>query len=397
MGSTLLAGSPDDSLTIAEITSTTFIPNSFGVGFTGENYVDHGYVLFITSTTLVIVAGIFVLLRLWSRHTSGNLGVDDLTITASLCFSVALTICMNLSVENGYGVPKASLSKPQLREALKWFFVAQVLYKVLIMFTKFSFIQLYLRIFPTHRFRIACFVMLFIVGGWSIGSVASTIWQCVPIAAAWDASITEKGCVNSDASWYQYGITNILTDVMIFAMPVRPVMKLKLRHEDKLGIIGIFSLGFMVCIVSICRVVVVANSTELKADQTGNFIPRSTLTLVEANFGIICACLPMLRLPLSFLFPGHFGKKTGTYELSSTGNLQYMGPLRSHRSVTVSGGKQNQECRETTRGTSTTKKLDTVDQDSDEELIAMGQQNWALNDENGTISTKKDDSIDHEY
>ena len=35
----------------------------------------------------------------------------------------------------------------------------------------------------------------------------------------------------------------------------------------------------------------------------GAFIPRSTWTFIESNIGIICACLPMLKHPLTILFP----------------------------------------------------------------------------------------------
>lgn len=111
------------------------------------------------------------------------------------------------------------------------------------MFTKTSLILLYLRIFVSKNFRIACFVSLAIVLAWSVGSVASTIWQCVPIEASWNNAITNKVCVNSDASWYQYGIINILTDVMILALPVRSIMKLQLHRRERFALLGIFALG----------------------------------------------------------------------------------------------------------------------------------------------------------
>lgn len=78
--------------------------------------------------------------------------------------------------------------------------------------------------------------------------------------------------------------------------------------------------GYSVCVISVLRVVVVANSTQLKTDQTGNFVPRSTLTLVEANFGIICACLPLTRQLLRLLFSRKTNGKSQSYELPNTGS-----------------------------------------------------------------------------
>ena len=38
----------------------------------------------------------------------------------------------------------------------------------------------------------------------------------------------------------------------------------------------------------------------------GSFIHRGVWTLIEANTGIICACLPMLKVPLTIIFPRIF-------------------------------------------------------------------------------------------
>lgn len=38
----------------------------------------------------------------------------------------------------------------------------------------------------------------------------------------------------------------------------------------------------------------------------GSFIQRGVWTLIEANTGIICACLPMLKHPLTIFFPRMF-------------------------------------------------------------------------------------------
>ncbi len=46
--------------------------------------------------------------------------------------------------------------------------------------------------------------------------------------------------------------------------------------------------------------------TMLLTALIGHFIPRGVWTLIEANTGIICACLPMLKQPLMILFPRIF-------------------------------------------------------------------------------------------
>lgn len=71
-----------------------------------------------------------------------------------------------------------------------------------------------------------------------------------------------------------------------------------------------------VTITSILRAVSVQNSLANKSDTTWNFIDRGIWTLIEANSGIIGACLPALRQPLARTFPHLFGSiaRNSNYE-----------------------------------------------------------------------------------
>lgn len=68
------------------------------------------------------------------------------------------------------------------------------------------------------------------------------IFQCIPIDAFWDATIEGK-CINSTAVLEVSGILNIVTDVIILAIPVPLVWKLKTKTSSKIQIIGLFLTG----------------------------------------------------------------------------------------------------------------------------------------------------------
>ena len=53
------------------------------------------------------------------------------------------------------------------------------------------------------------------------------------------------------------------------------------------------------------------NSLKNRKDQTYNFIERGIWTLLEANLGIVSACLPVLKPALGTLFPHLFGTLEG--------------------------------------------------------------------------------------
>lgn len=149
---------------------------------------------------------------------------------------------MQLAVENGYGMHKADLSKAELGTALRYFFIAQTPYKVAVWLNKVSVVLLYLRIFISRSFRISAYVVIAIVSGCSIGGIGATIWQCVPIAGAWDKTIGAK-CIDSDKFWIAYAIMNILTDVMVLSLPIPSILRLQLSWRNRIMLCCMFLLG----------------------------------------------------------------------------------------------------------------------------------------------------------
>ncbi|KAL6898921.1 putative PTH11-typeG-protein-coupled receptor [Trichoderma evansii] len=300
-----------------------------GIGFPVDGVDNHGWKLYITSMSMIILSELAILGRCVSRVHLYNFGVDDIVIIVSLLFSVILSASVQIAIGNGYGMHKADLTATELGTALKWFFIAQTPYKVTVCLNKVATILLYLRIFITQKFRIAGYTVMGIIIAWSVGAVASTIFQCVPIAGAWDKTV-DATCINSNIFWVAYAVMDILTDMVVLTLPLPPIMALQLSTRNKLMICAIFLMGGFVTIPSILRAASVQNSLANKSDITWNFIDRGIWTLIEANSGIIGACLPALRQPLARAFPHIFGSivrnskfeddeapRKGTFTLSS--------------------------------------------------------------------------------
>jgi hypothetical protein len=137
---------------------------------------------------------------------------------------------------------KADLTVVELDTALRWFFIAQTPYKVTVCLNKVATILLYLRIFVSQKFRIAAYTVMGTIVAWSIGAVGSTIFQCVPIAGAWDKTV-DATCINSDIFWVAYAVLNILTDVMVLTLPIAPIMGLQLSTRNRVMLCAIFLMG----------------------------------------------------------------------------------------------------------------------------------------------------------
>ena len=243
-----------------------------------------------------------------------------------------LSVCIQLAVVHGYGRHKADLTKSELSAARMWFFVAQTPYKVVVCLNKMSVILLYRRIFITRTFKRICWVAMGVVVSWSVAAIMATIFQCIPIKLSWDKTVIGH-CFDKDAFWVAYAVGNVVSDGLVLILPIPMILRLQLKLRDKLMLCAIFSLGGFVTVTSILRTTAVSNSTKSNADITYNFITRGLWTLIEANLGIICACLPVLKQPLSRMFPQMFGstqRSHGYYRGSPSHSKAYQLQNVSH-------------------------------------------------------------------
>lgn len=92
---------------------------------------------------------------------------------------------------------KYDLEKPELRMALKMFFIAQTPYKATVCLNKAVAILLDLRLFVTRSFHVWAYIVIGIVVEYGIGDIGATIWQCVPDAGARNKSINAT-CIDSN-------------------------------------------------------------------------------------------------------------------------------------------------------------------------------------------------------
>ncbi|CAN9436319.1 unnamed protein product [Alternaria alternata] len=268
---------------------------TFNVGLGTEGSVERGWGLWLTSVLSVIIAGLFVSARLAQRFIkSSGLGMDDYMIIAALLSSVLLSVTECQAVVYGYGRHWKDLPVDSRVIARKWFYGANIVYKVVLMFNKISVVCLYYRIFAitTKSFRIACHIMNAWVIMTGFAFTIATVFQCTPIAAFWDKTISGARCFKNEPWWISYATVQITTDFMLLAMPFRRIIGLSMGRAEKLGVALVFGTGGLS-----------ANDP----DPTWGPVPATIWSVIEANAGIICACLPMLRAPFVRLFGPLFG------------------------------------------------------------------------------------------
>ncbi|OAL51164.1 hypothetical protein IQ07DRAFT_507850 [Pyrenochaeta sp. DS3sAY3a] len=256
--------------------------------------------------TFTLLAGMVVFLRLFTKLAmSKSAGFEDLCIVIAMAFSIALAVMTSEQVMNGLGKQSSSINTTELEKLLKAFWASLWIYSLTLTVTKVSILIQYLHIFSVRLFRKACYCLLAIVIAYGAWALFSNIFLCNPVMFMWDKSVKGGHCLNELVIWFTNAGINIALDLIILLLPLPTIPTLQISAGQKKGLVVMFSLGASVTLVSILRLHTldrIANSEDVPFDNT----THAALSAVEANVGIVCACLPAMRPLLALIMPGYF-------------------------------------------------------------------------------------------
>ncbi|KAJ0121895.1 integral membrane protein [Diaporthe amygdali] len=92
------------------------------------------------------------------------------------------------------------------------------------------------------------------VGAWSMAMILQCFFLCQPLAGFWDKTLPGVKCLPELSTWLGGAIGNILTDLLVFALPIPMLSKLNLPGAQKVMLLGVFSLGFLCIALSVVRI-----------------------------------------------------------------------------------------------------------------------------------------------
>ncbi|GLB07206.1 hypothetical protein AtubIFM57258_002529 [Aspergillus tubingensis] len=197
----------------------------------------------------------------------------------------------------GYGVHIEYLSPAVLEIYVKTLLAAAIIYVPALAAAKFALLMLYYRLLHMIRiWRNIIFLVTFIIAGYTIALTLGLIFPCQPIAKNWDLTITTGHCVDRVGFYLATAITNTVSDIILILIPIPVIVKLKLPLIQKLGV------GF----TSIIRLVTLMPLVT-SDDQSYEIALAVIFIIIEANFIIICPCLPYLKQFLRFHAPCWIG------------------------------------------------------------------------------------------
>ncbi|KAI5918014.1 hypothetical protein F4810DRAFT_693973 [Camillea tinctor] len=245
----------------------------------------------------VVLALISVVLRFYARHyKKAGFGWDDWTILVGLLATITTdVVVLCASSIDPTGAEAASdptrIYTPADVLYTKLDFICTVLYFTVTSTTKMSILFMYNRLFSVdislHRQVIA--LAIAVTCFW-IGCTVADLLNCIPLEWTWVNSQDDpRYCFNYNIFWLASGIVEAFIDVLIIALPIRAVSRLRLNRSKKIAVTAVFLLGVFVIISGVVKVIL----SYVPGSREPSFGRTEVWTTVHCCTGIICACLPV--------------------------------------------------------------------------------------------------------
>jgi len=159
-----------------------------------------------------------------------------------------------------------------------------------------SFVLFYQRLSPRPGFQLACKATMGFLVLIFVSTFIASFFQCDPISTWTDPFKTN--CFDIVAFWISYGSLNMVSDVIIWCLPVWVVWRLPRPMKEKAQVILLFGLGLSCIVAAIGRILTIKNFVHDPDITTGEG-PNGIYSLIEINVGIIVGCIPMCKALVS--------------------------------------------------------------------------------------------------
>ncbi|KAK6086329.1 hypothetical protein SCUP234_02542 [Seiridium cupressi] len=181
-----------------------------------------------------------------------------------------------------------------------WLALSSIFYTTSLLGFKNALLLLYLQTFGANKkFRIACYITLALTWAYLIPAILTEFLGCWPPAKKWSPEI-EGHCMYDVPAKIFYGAGHAISDMVILSLPLAIIWRLKFSTVlQKIGLSAILCSGFIAMAVGIARwAITIYNMVSYDRPWWAGI--SFTLSILEPNLGIICACVatfsPLVQL-----------------------------------------------------------------------------------------------------
>ncbi|KAH6681321.1 hypothetical protein B0J14DRAFT_633068 [Halenospora varia] len=311
-------------------------------------------------------------IRVFTRLRVVNwLGADDVFILCATAAAIAEGV--GTIVATNYGLGRHI--EFQLAEWKKPFaiadLVASLAYSVSAMFVKLSLLAFYLRLSPNGMFRTLTYAMMAVSAAFGVASVFAAGLQCIPISMLWDPN--QPGhCTQVNTFYFANAAIHILTELLIYILPIHTFWKLHLPTRQKLGLCGLMGIGAGLIVISCYRIVTIRDLLASN-DITWNTVTPLMWYTIELNLAIFIACGPAFLAFFRRYLPMVFGGMTSQSKSKAYQHDEYRNKHSYPLGSVSQGGHQHTHSKKSGLKTTVTSKPGTffdVENSSEEMIIA---------------------------
>ncbi|KAM4058609.1 hypothetical protein HRG_006435 [Hirsutella rhossiliensis] len=267
----------------------------------------------VMSIVLGSVTCVVVGIRMVFKYSRGRIGIDDWIILSSLAVGIPCT-ALNVQGLSRHGIGKDvwTLRAETVTDFVLFFYLLEIFYVSMIAMIKIAMCFFYLSIFPGTRIRQVLWVTAVVNVIIGIASVLTAIFQCSPVRFYWNMYVTPEAgtCIDIHVLAWVHGGINIAMNFWLIAIPLSQVRGLDLHWKKKTGVIIMFLTGAFDTIVSILRLQSLIHFA-ISWNPTWEQWSVAWWSTIEIDIGLICTCLPTLRLILMRIAPRVFGTSRG--------------------------------------------------------------------------------------
>ncbi|KAK4232815.1 hypothetical protein C8A03DRAFT_48425 [Achaetomium macrosporum] len=261
-------------------------------GITSYHERSYTTIIFVFAALATLVVALRFIARLRTRLP---LWWDDCSAVASLSVAVGFTaVC---GVYDGLGVGLDLWAVPQ--DNLSTIFIlleaALLCYIMSRCFVRISICLFLMRIFSVAGARPYIVLGLALNVALSITYLFAIIFQCSPVSFFWTGwdGLHEGTCVHQWALYLAGGVLSTTLDVYYIVLPLWWVLPLQLSRAKKILTAAMLSLGLIVIITSVMRIVTLYKFTH--STNPTRILPQLVIWEgLELDAAIVCACLPSL-------------------------------------------------------------------------------------------------------
>ncbi|KAI7083916.1 hypothetical protein KC356_g7168 [Hortaea werneckii] len=291
-----------------------------------------------------------------------------------------------------YDVP--DLTAKERAQASKYDIANQLLYNPILALVKASVICFLCRLKDRRKSIRWSLGLLFAINlGLAIATFVADLCQCTPVSYYWDhhetdnydaeGNVIEKGgtCIQQVEFFLITAGLSVWTEIVLMSISMAVVLSLKMKKASKIAIGTVMSLGWIVVLIGIIRIVLYYY--RFQPDNVDRSYSLSyTISGAEVNIAIIASCGPALRAFSKLYIPDFFQ----TYRRTNPTNSTVYFP-RSHDrngaqrlpdcSEDVSGDVPNSNCfNDAPQGMDILKTVTYHVNTSSQEAIASGDDTW---------------------